>query len=164
MNGNIKLNDLKKQRLELQNQYEQTLFDRQIEQYSDEWDNLTDAFALEMKKQFPGIVAYHEECTKRDLWDQQQPEYIAWEAASKEFRRQENKLSFCGRGLNVPGTLIEMADGTIHLMGTINCSRGCCDDCEAFEREAIVKRYKLVYDFISIHPIQHPSNETSAGV
>jgi hypothetical protein len=162
---NIKLTELNKQRNELQAQFEQSLYERQIDRYSDEWETLMDGFALEMRDKFPGIVAYHEECDKRDAWDKQQPEFQAWEEALEEFRRKESELSFYGRGLNVPGTLIEMADGAIYLIGSINTARGCCDDCAAFEREDIVKRYKLVYDFAAHHLVQPPvSNETSAGV
>jgi hypothetical protein len=57
-------------------------------------------------------------------------------------------MSFCVLGLNKPGVLIEVEhDSATHqyLLGDINCSRGVCDDCVAFEKDAIVKRYRIVW-------------------
>ena len=58
-----------------------------------------------------------------------------------------DKESFRGLGLNKPGTLIELKDGTTHLIGSINTIRGVCDDCPAFDSDAIVTRYAIVFDF-----------------
>lgn len=52
--------------------------------------------------------------------------------------------SLIARGLNRPGVLIDTEDG-VYLIGHINDQRGVCDDCTAFERGIIVKRYKIVW-------------------
>lgn len=58
--------------------------------------------------------------------------------------------SFEERGLNNPGTLVEIreSDGKTYqfLIGDINTLRGVCDDCTAFEKEATVIRYKVLIE------------------
>lgn len=54
------------------------------------------------------------------------------------------KDSFTKRGLNKPGTLIEMEDGTRYLIGDINPLGGECDDCP-IDKRTIIKRYKVVW-------------------
>lgn len=62
--------------------------------------------------------------------------------------QKENSLKcFCGLGLNNPGTLIELENGKLHLIGTINTNTGLCDDCSAFDNSTIIKRYAVVFDF-----------------
>lgn len=58
--------------------------------------------------------------------------------------RNWNGDSFCGRGLNNPGTIVEV-DGKMHLIGTINELGGVCDDCVGFDGDSIVTRYKVAY-------------------
>lgn len=71
-------------------------------------------------------------------WYDQQPEVI-------EFNEQnESKKSFIGNGLNKSGTLIELEDGRQFLIGEINTTGGICDHCLAFNREIIIKRYKVL--------------------
>lgn len=86
-------------------------------------------------------------------WKATQPEYIAWgERAETTYRKAKeecNLKSFSGRGLANPGTLIEIEDGSIHLIGSINENRGVCDDCPAFDRSTIVLRYAKIYDWSS---------------
>ena len=53
---------------------------------------------------------------------------------------------FCEKGLNEPGTLVEIKDSGTYLIGDVNTNRGVCDDCTAFNRDAIVKRYKVVVE------------------
>lgn len=48
------------------------------------------------------------------------------------------------RGLNKPGTLIEMETGEVFLIGDINPLRGVCDDCSEFGSDAIVRRYSVL--------------------
>ena len=57
----------------------------------------------------------------------------------------KHKNSFCGKKLNKPGTLIEMENGDVHLIGTINKEGGVCDDCMDFHNNSIVARYKIVW-------------------
>jgi hypothetical protein len=47
--------------------------------------------------------------------------------------------------LALPGTLIEMKDGSQYLIGHINPSGGICNDCMEFDTSYIVKRYKIVW-------------------
>lgn len=56
----------------------------------------------------------------------------------------EGKESFSKLGLNKPGTIICMEDGTQYLIGDINKFKGVCDDCTAFEKEDIVKEYMII--------------------
>ena len=62
-------------------------------------------------------------------------------------RNLEHKDSFVERGLNKPGTLIFMEDGSTYLIGHINPMLGCCDDCTLFQKEAIVLGYKVLIQF-----------------
>lgn len=83
-----------------------------------------------------------------DEWYNSQPEMLQWFEDNKVRRQEDNKKSFSGLGLNVPGTLIEIEnDGGLkqYLIGDINTSRGVCDDCCEFDRDTIIKRYKIVW-------------------
>ncbi len=87
-----------------------------------------------------------------DDWYDNQPEVIEYnqkyEKRIDEKQKEEEKLSFCGMGLNKAGTLIEVElDGKtqVLLIGHINNLRGVCDDCTMFEPNTIVKRYKIVW-------------------
>ena len=53
--------------------------------------------------------------------------------------------SFAKRGLNNPGVLVRMQDGSEYLIGDINKIRGVCDDCTEFSEEAIVSAYLVVW-------------------
>jgi hypothetical protein len=54
--------------------------------------------------------------------------------------------SFEKRGLNVPGTLIELQDGRQYLIGDILSDRDSAGEWQtAFEARDIVKRYKVVF-------------------
>jgi len=52
---------------------------------------------------------------------------------------------FYDKGLNNPGTLIEV-EGHQYLIGDTNTLRGVCDDCTAFDKKAIVSRYKVLLE------------------
>lgn len=67
-----------------------------------------------------------------------------------EARAHQKTKSFVGNGLAKPGILIEVLDvgaDTIQqfLIGDMNTSAGLCNDCCAFEHNAIVKRYKVIW-------------------
>lgn len=61
---------------------------------------------------------------------------------------------FCNKNLNIPGTLIEVKYKDRHgkkykeqfLIGDINTIAGVCDNCTAFEREAVVCKYKVLIE------------------
>jgi hypothetical protein len=98
------------------------------------------------------IIKHRRRTTLVNEWWEIQPEYIKWIADCQELRDKEmadaKLLSFVGAGLNVPGTMIEVEtepDKTSQfLIGDINTLRGVCDDCTAFDDNAIVKRYKVI--------------------
>lgn len=97
--------------------------------HSDTWIKFLEEFEL-WEKGLPELEEYRNQIRK---WDKKQ-----------EVKR---KKSFCGQGLNKAGIIIELEDGTIHLIGTINELRGVCDDCTAFESNVKVKRYAVLVDF-----------------
>lgn len=77
--------------------------------------------------------------------DQYLKEELEFNQAEKE--RCDKIISFCGQKLNQPGTLIELQDGTIHLIGTVTPT-GCIIEGESdfgnvkqIPRDAIVIRY-----------------------
>ena len=82
-------------------------------------------------------------------WQDTLPEWIEWDTKSRTIhaaKEQEAKQeSFNGRGLCKPGVQIEV-DGKLYLIGDINQLRGVCDDCTAFEGDAIVTRYRVLID------------------
>lgn len=80
-------------------------------------------------------------------WSDEQPEFKVWQSASEEFISEQKKKSFTGLGLNVPGTLVEVEDGSIEFIGTMNELAGVCNDCVAFDKKLIIKRYALVFPF-----------------
>lgn len=53
-----------------------------------------------------------------------------------EFRRDN---------LAIPGTVIELSDGTQYLIGDINELDGACDDCLGFPQSAVVAAYHVVW-------------------
>lgn len=99
------------------------------------------------------VLEHKEFIKKYDQWLEQQPEFIEWaeeyDRAEMEFKNKQKQLSFCGRGLNKPGTLIEVVIGgktETFLIGDVNCLGGVCDDCMMFDRSVIVKRYAVVWE------------------
>lgn len=84
---------------------------------------------------------------KYEEWWEKQPEAESWiaECDSIEEEFERTKDGFCNRDLNKPGTLVELDDGKLYLIGDINGNRGVCDDCVAFDNSAIVKRYKRIW-------------------
>jgi len=49
--------------------------------------------------------------------------------------------SFCKRGLNNPGILLETDKGEFFLIGSVNSLGGTCDCCAEFDENTMVKRY-----------------------
>ena len=59
----------------------------------------------------------------------------------------EEKPSLSSRNLNRAGIMIEMKKGRKqYLIGNINENCGVCDDCVAFDKKSIVRRYAVVLD------------------
>lgn len=84
---------------------------------------------------------------KVQAWVKEQPESKAYNEAMKRIDEEDAKKSFCGRGLNKPGTMIEISDEEDKrqlLIGDVNCLGGVCDDCMGFSKDVIVLRYSPV--------------------
>lgn len=86
-------------------------------------------------------------CQKIEKWRRTQPEYVAWNvvrvAEMTRLQQEDDASTFKGQGLALPGTQVEV-DGKCYLIGDINRHRGICDDCTAFESDAIVTRYRVL--------------------
>ena len=83
-------------------------------------------------------------------WMQNQPAWIDYQEVLKAWSDCESQKSFCGKGLNKPGTLVEVLDNKElkqHLIGDINTLGGVCDDCMGFSKDAVVVRYKVLGDW-----------------
>ena len=80
-------------------------------------------------------------------WSDEQPEWKAHSKAIEEYNALQDLKSFSGRKLNQPGTIIELENGQIELIGSINRSTGVCNDCPAFDDDSIVKKYAVVFQF-----------------
>lgn len=52
--------------------------------------------------------------------------------------KNSNKTSFCGQDLDQPGTIIQLEDSSVHLIGTMPYD---------LNRTAIVKRYAVLFDW-----------------
>lgn len=82
---------------------------------------------------------------KVDAWAKDQPESKVYAEELLKYNEAERLKSFCGRGLNKVGTMIEVLDNGINkqlLIGDINPLGGVCDDCMGFSSDAIILRYK----------------------
>ena len=79
------------------------------------------------------------------------PELNAWAAESEKIYAEEEaerkRTSFRFSELNRPGVLIEVQHNDKvdrFLLGNINCNAGVCDDCMAFDDDAIILRAKVL--------------------
>jgi hypothetical protein len=53
---------------------------------------------------------------------------------------------FQDEGLNQPGAVIELEDGTVYLIGDINMNGGLCDCCRGIKHNHLVVRYRATYE------------------
>lgn len=125
-----------------------------MKKMGDEYDTISqEAFSRKLEETgIPAVLkvlSYHKLRRRIEDWYKDQPEVIAWEAAKQRWQEEQHQKSFTGRGLNKPGTLVEVFDGDVtkqFLIGDINTLAGVCDDCTAFDGyTVIVKRYKVVW-------------------
>jgi hypothetical protein len=79
------------------------------------------------------------------------PELNAWVVESdrvdEEAAAERKRTSFRYSDLNRPGVLIEVQYNDKvkqFFLGHINCNAGVCDDCTAFDNDAIVLRAKIL--------------------
>ena len=81
-------------------------------------------------------------------WMKNHPLWLEYQEDMKRYNKEIGEKSFCGKGLNRPGTIIEVKSGKEldHLLiGDINKLGGVCDDCMNFDSKAIVVRYKVLH-------------------
>ena len=57
----------------------------------------------------------------------------------------EYEDSFCQRGLNKAGTLIETDEYGAQLIGNVNEKMGYCDCCADIFEDIVIKRYKVIW-------------------
>lgn len=101
------------------------------------------------------LIKYRLFMLEYDKWYNEQEECAAINKLRDEVMEEariyniEHNPSFCRLGLNAPGTIIEFinTDGEAEqlLIGHMNTASGVCDDCCAFSRNTIIKRYKIVW-------------------
>lgn len=101
-------------------------------------------FRAEYQKRHPEQWALDEKRIAIVNWLSSRPPDPSHVAAMDAWQARIDSMSFTGRGLAVPGTQIEMADGERHLIGEINQNGGVCDDCMAFGAEDIIVRYRVL--------------------
>lgn len=99
----------------------------------------------------PGKSILDLDLLESDTWDDKYYKWQSLQPETKEYNKkmdeweaaQENVKSFRLMGLNKPGTLIRLKNGTIHLIGTINTNCGVCDDCTAFGGNTVIESYSI---------------------
>ncbi len=92
-------------------------------------------------------------------WELEHPEVKEWDRKRKLFVAELESKSFCGRQLNKPGTLIELDNDGIYLLGTHDFFGGVSSgDIDDIPDSAIVKRYAVVFDYESFLKIKCSCN------
>lgn len=122
----------------LENQPDGTTDDQINDQEVVFWDEYKDHPAVKARE------AHIEYSVKYNQWYNSQPEVIEFNKKCDEHLDMIADKSFAGRGLARPGTLIELEDGTVEMIGSINTFRGISDTYTAFDGDRIVKRYAVV--------------------
>ncbi len=92
---------------------------------------------------------YRDFCQKVREWTKNQPAWVDYQEALAAWNKEESQKSFCGKKLNIPGTLVEIQDGKVlkqFLIGDINTIGGVCDDCMGFGKDAVVVKYKVLHE------------------
>lgn len=130
-----------------------------LEKSSKQVDKITHLSVEEFKKEIKKIhdselnqkrVSKEKELNKYIDWIEQQPEFLNKSAKIHEkYDKLRAQQSFAESSLNKPGVLIEVEfndEIKQYLIGDINIHSGICDDCRAFEDDAIVKRCRVVWE------------------
>ncbi len=125
-----------------------------VGQYENDYPELSNEEVKEvayLDPKFAPIKEYREFLKEYDPWEDEQPEILAHVAERNAAIEKQKVKSFTGRGLNEPGTLVEIEEEIDNekklfyfLIGSINTLGGVCDDCKAFDN-GIVRRYKIVW-------------------
>lgn len=85
------------------------------------------------------FLAFREQRSEMRRWLGEHPVMVAHRAACEIAVKRGSFQEFAA-----PGVQIEMADGSRHLIGDINMLAGVCDDCRAFDSDAVVVRYRVL--------------------
>ena len=130
-----------------------------LDDFKEKSDLFPDDFVQEKIINHPNPVVaklffYRRKRNALTAWEGQHPALLAYwaryEAAEKAYKEAERQKSFCGRNLNVPGTLIEIQSGDTTkqmLIGDINCSGGqYSSEGDEIEGETMVLRYRVIWD------------------
>jgi hypothetical protein len=122
---------------------------------NEEWDLFLDNEEKASQETRNKILKYRELAGKEREFEDNNPEMQAWEKRKEEFYNLQDKKflekfpSFCGKGLNKSGILIEVKiknEVKEFLIGDINEAKGVCDDCVEFGNDTIVLRYKIIWN------------------
>jgi hypothetical protein len=104
-------------------------------------------------KSVKAVLAFLDATKEINAWINEQPESIEYDRLVKLEEEERDKkvaqLSFCGMGLNKPGTLIECKDGdkiSYKVIGHINKVGGSCDDCRGISDSTMILRYRVLWD------------------
>lgn len=96
------------------------------------------------KAKGPQYVEFFERRALRTKMGQWTARHPATAAHQKACERITYEGTFKGLGMIQPGVQIELANGKRFLLGHVNCNRGVCDDCTAFDSHDIVVRYRVL--------------------
>lgn len=113
--------------------------------------------SLDLTEDYKIVRDAEELALRMNDWKHEHPVFLQWIAdrdkAHEEFLEKEKqarkefvKDTFPGRGLAVPGTLIETNDGNVHLIGTMTPEADVCGDFHLFNNDTVIKRYAVVFD------------------
>ena len=117
---------------------------------SDEWNHEHDRLLGDWLAEHPShLEAWEAQETREKIrvWRLTHPAQVSYQQRWDALDKERTKTTFEGRDLNKPGTLIELADKSRHLIGSINPYGGVCDDCTKFDGDAIVVRYAVLVDW-----------------
>jgi len=134
-------------------EYEQVRAQFECEYFDSGEEKVKTKLAESTSEAVQTVLAYRAKMREINEWIDSQPEILAVEKANEIIRKKhkevESELSFCGKGFNRAGTLIEFEeDGKLQQMmiGTINEVGGSCNDCRGISDDTIILRYKVLWN------------------
>lgn len=130
------------------------LFDEGVSHQAENFAQLVRQRLVDLDDHLINLVLEHHKFVRViDEWFSIQPEWLEYqeksEKASEDYKKRCAETYFSAKEVNRSGTLIEVKDGDktyFQLIGDINTAGGVCNDCMGFSRDAIVLRYKTVYN------------------
>lgn len=139
------------------------LSDKEVKKYGATYQEMMDKLFHPAFKDFKIVdddlyKQWQEFSNEHYKWSQELPEVKEYQSKINKLQKEEKQKSFCGKDLNKPGTLIELENGDIHLIGSINTVAGICNDCVEFGRDIIIKRYAIIFN-VPINESKENNNE-----